>query len=727
MSGATVRKSARVHSDPKQCLQEVMKKVGMEIILGIPLGLGKPVQFVNLLYQEAKQNPDLKLTILTALTLERPKGKSQLERRFLDPFVKRVFGDYPDLDYELDRMNDLIPPNVRIIEFYYPAGKFMNNPVAQQNYISSNYTHVARDLLDRKVNVIAQLVAMSKDHQTLSLSCNADVTPDIIHSKARKDIFFVAQVNNNLPYMYGEAEVSCSEFDCIIQNPELEFKLFGPPKLPVSDVDYMIGLYASTLIRDDGELQIGIGSLGDSLIYSLLMRHQNNEQYNQVLDSFWCRKKFGEAISAMGGMDKFEKGLFGATEMLVDSLMYLVDNGIMKRKVYDHVILQRLINEDLIDERKLTGQTLFLLVQKGAINPKLTAEDFDFLQEFGIFKKNISYEYGKIYLPDESAIEADLNIDDCTIQIIEKCMGTKLKNGAIIHAGFFLGPAHFYQWLRDLPEEKKRQIHMKSVRKINQLYGHEEIDRLHRKNARFVNTCLMMTLSGAAVSDGLEDGRVVSGVGGQYNFVDMAHALPDGRSILQLRSTRKDSAGCVRSNIVWNYGHITIPRHLRDIVITEYGIADLRGKTDEEIAMSLIQIADSRFQDKLIKQAQSAGKLAASYVLPEHFRHNTPRHIWTIMKEYKKQGFYPSFPFGTNFTKEEQLLGKALKSLRMKMNSTKSRLVTILRAMKSPAISDECMSCLSRMKLERPANYRDRLYRNLVANEIEKVQKSTSG
>ena len=63
---------------------------------------------------------------------------------------------------------------------------------------------------------------------------------------------------------------------------------------------------------------------------------------------------------------------------------------------------------------------------------------------------------------------------------------------------------------------------MRSVTSINQLYGHEEIDRLHRKNARFINTCMMMTLTGAAVSDGLEDGTVISGVGGQYNFVAMA-------------------------------------------------------------------------------------------------------------------------------------------------------------------------------------------------------------
>ena len=57
------------------------------------------------------------------------------------------------------------------------------------------------------------------------------------------------------------------------------------------------------------------------------------------------------------------------------------------------------------------------------------------------------------------------------------------------------------------------------------------------------------------------------------------HALRDGRSVLLLRSSRVGAAGA-RSNILWNYGHTTIPRHLRDVFVTEYGIADLRGKSD---------------------------------------------------------------------------------------------------------------------------------------------------
>ena len=119
---------------------------------------------------------------------------------------------------------------------------------------------------------------------------------------------------------------------------------------------------------------------------------------------------------------------------------------------------------------------------------------------------------------------------------------------------------------------------------------------------------------------------MVSGVGGQYNFVAMAHELPGARSILMLRSTRS-KGGKVTSNIVRSYGHITIPRHLRDIVVTEYGIADLRGKSDQKIIAELLKVADSRFQDELLSQAKQAGKIPADFEIAAEFRNNTPEQL----------------------------------------------------------------------------------------------------
>lgn len=574
--------------------------------------------------------------------------------------------------------------------------------------------------MDRGVNVIAQMINIYLDKKRVSLSCNADVTNDVMEEDKDGKIVFVGQVNRNLPYMFGDADIPTESFDYIINHPEDDFKIFGPPKMSVSEVDYMIGLLGSTLVKDDGELQVGIGSLGDALVYTLKMRHEGNHLYHGILKDLKINEKFESIIDRVGNTGVFEVGLFGATEMLVDSFMFLVDSGIMKRKVYDHVILQRLINEGFIVEDQITADTLYLLLRRGAIFAQLTQKDFDFLQHFGIFKEELKYKNGKIIFRDNSSVEADLNKDECSEKIAKRCIGDHLKNGAIIHGGFFLGSNKFYQWLRAMPERKRRLIHMKSVRKINQLYGHEEIDRLHRKNARFINTCLMMTLSGAAVSDGLENGNVISGVGGQYNFVDMAQALPDGHSILQLRSTR-DSGGKVRSNIVWNYGHTTIPRHLRDIVITEYGIAFIRGKTDEEIIKELVQIADSRFQNELVAKAKSSGKLSPDYEVPEMFKNNFPETIQQQLAPYKKEGLFPIFPFGTDFTEEEQLIGKALKSLKKKTGTTSGKLVTMLKAMVSFGTPAKVLPYLKRMQLENPKTFEERLYQKILVGELKQM------
>src|SRR6202000_1211841 len=140
----------------------------------------------------------------------------------------------------------------------------------------------------------------------------------------------------------------------------------------------------------------------------------------------------------------------------------------------------------------------------------------------------------------------------------------------------------FYRVLREMTPEQVARIQMMPVSFTNELYGDEDAKRRARVNARFVNNAMMATLLGAAISDGLEDGRVVSGVGGQFNFVDQAFALDGARTVLAINATRGQGARA-QSNVRFNYGHTTIPRHLRDMIVSEYGIADLRGKSDEHV------------------------------------------------------------------------------------------------------------------------------------------------
>ncbi len=705
-------------SNCEAAIDALLSRMGTRISLATPLGIGKPNHLLNALYRRAKADPSVELTIHTALTLQRPAAKSELERRLLEPIVDRVFGNYPDLEYEQDRAAGKLPANVRVIEFYFMAGKYLKNVPAQRDYISSNYTHVARDLLARGVNVVLQQVCAGvvDGRPRLSLSCNPDLSLDLLQglqARAKKGAPYlaIAQINDQLPFMFGDAEVDPQLFDIVVDDPAGSFTLFGPPKTSVSDAEAVIGLYASSLVRDGGELQIGIGALGDALTYALELRHEDNARYVQSLRELGAFERFGGVLESTGGTEPFEDGLFAASEMLVDGFMHLLEAGILKRKVYDDLVLSRLFNSERIDEN-VTPELLDLLRAHKAIHSVLTDGDLSYLQHFGIVNASVRFANDRVQLPDGRSYVPDLS-DPAFREALHGYLGNELQQGAIIHAGFFVGPQAFYRWLRELPEARRRLISMRSVTKINQLYGHEELDRLHRRDARFINTTMKVSLLGAASSDALEDGRVVSGVGGQYNFVAMAHELPGGRSIIQLRSTRVED-GELRSNVVWSYGMTTVPRHLRDIVITEYGVADLRAKTDEECVRAMLAIADSRFQSALMREAQRHGKLSDDYEIPDQYRNNHPESYLKPLKAWRGQGLFPDFPYGTELTDDERALAKALRKLEASLHDPKALARTAITAATKGDATPELEPLLRRMGLDAPNTPIEHVYRRML-------------
>ena len=228
------------------------------------------------------------------------------------------------------------------------------------------------------------------------------------------------------------------------------------------------------------------------------------------------------------------------------------------------------------------------------------------------------------------------------------------------------------------------------------------------------------TLSGAVASDGLDDGRVVSGVGGQYNFVAMAHELEGARSILLLRSTR-EAGGKSESNIVFNYGHTTIPRHLRDIVVTEYGVADLRGRTDAEVAGAMIAIADRRFQEPLAARAIAAGKLPRGWRVPEAALSNTPEALAQRLAPLGRQGLLPLFPLGTDFDAGEQRLLVALRWLKENTSHWAGR-TAIAAGLAGARAATADTPALARMGLDAPHGLRERLMRRMVVLSLRRTE-----
>jgi acyl-CoA hydrolase len=619
----------RTFVDPDQLAEDIIREVGKHIVLGLPLGLGKANHIANALYRRAAADRSISLTIFTALTLEKPRYANDLERRFLAPVIERLFGGYPELEYAKALRAGTLPSNIQVNEFFLLAGAWLGVPLAQQHYISANYTHAMRYVLARGVNVVAQLVAKRVrvvDGKTrYSLSCNTDTTLDLLTARAAGAANFklVAEVNSELPFMPGAGDLPAEEFSHVLESKVTDFPLFAPPYEPIGDKGYAIGFHVARLVSDGGTLQIGIGQEGDAAAQSLILRHRDSAAFREVLAGLDGNRP----PPALNEVAPFKTGLYGMSEMLVSSFLELMKAGIVKREV----------------------------------------------------------------------------------------------GGKFMHAAFFVGPKAFYRALREMDPVLLSKIEMTAVSFTNQLYGDEENKRTARAKARFINNAMMATLMGAAISDGIEDGRVVSGVGGQYNFVAQAFALEDARSILTLNSTHGVGRK-LTSNVRWSYGHTTIPRHLRDIVVSEYGVADLRGKTDEEVITAMLSIADSRFQPGLLRRAKVAGKLPKNFQIPAYARENTPERIKAALAPFRARGLLPPFPFGSDFDAIEQRLVPALQALKDASAGEPLRLLALLfGGLMGKTESDSDRAALARLALDQPKSFSDRLYATLVRGALRRA------
>jgi acyl-CoA hydrolase len=607
-----------MHFDKADRLADaIIERVGRDIILALPLGLGKANHIANALYARASTDPSLHLTIFTALTLEKPRPRQELERRFIEPISRRLFDGYPDLAYAAPLRQGRLPKNIEVNEFFFGAGQWLGVPQAQQGYVSANYTHAMRYVLARGVNVVGQLVARRNDRY--SLSCNTDLTLDFLAAREQGAANFIlaGQVNSELPFMPGAADLPASAFAFVLDGAESDFPLFAPPREPIDFTDYACGLHAATTVADGGTLQLGIGSLGDAVAQGLVLRHTRNGDFHNIMAGLTRDQPFG----AIGGTAPFSAGVYGCSEMFVEALLDLFRAGILKREV----------------------------------------------------------------------------------------------DGVLLHAAFFIGSRGFYRSLREMPAAELEKFQMRAVSYVNELYGDETAKRRARVKGRFINSTMMATALGELISDTLDDGKVVSGVGGQYNFVAQSFALDDARSIVALRSTRTED-GKTYSNVRWDAGHATIPRHLRDVVVTEYGIADLLGKSDRDVVAAMLAVTDSRYQPELLRQAKEAGKIGKDFELAAVHRENTPECIERALKPALEQGLLPAFPFGTDFSKTEQRLAEALR--RLSISSSMQLLGLMLAGMRSGASTAEVTDCLTRMGLDRPSTLAGRGYRSLLCGAL---------
>ncbi len=165
-----------------------------------------------------------------------------------------------------------------------------------------------------------------------------------------------------------------------------------------------------------------------------------------------------------------------------------------------------------------------------------------------------------------------------------------LNNGKTI-LGFAFGTRKLFDFLDD-----NEDVEMTPMDYVNNPFIIAQHD-----NMVSVNSCLQVDLMGQVVSDTIGLNQF-SGVGGQVDFVRGATMSHGGRSIMAMPSTAKGDTISKIVPKITDYSAVTTTRNDVNYVVTEYGIAQLKGKTMKERARALISIAHPNFRDELCEE-----------------------------------------------------------------------------------------------------------------------------
>jgi len=190
---------------------------------------------------------------------------------------------------------------------------------------------------------------------------------------------------------------------------------------------------------------------------------------------------------------------------------------------------------------------------------------------------------------------------DGVIDLVEAGVLTNAKKtihqGKII-SGFVLGTKRLYDWVNDNP-----LIELHPTEYVNDPF-------VIAKNSKMVaiNSAIEIDLTGQVCADSIGS-RLYSGVGGQLDFIYGASRSKGGVPIIALPSTAKDGELTrITPMLRPGAGVVTTRSHVR-YIITEYGVADLYGKSIRKRAEALINIAHPDFRDTLRNQAKELNYL----------------------------------------------------------------------------------------------------------------------
>jgi 4-hydroxybutyrate CoA-transferase len=201
----------------------------------------------------------------------------------------------------------------------------------------------------------------------------------------------------------------------------------------------------------------------------------------------------------------------------------------------------------------------------------------------------LKYLFEKKDLGIHTELFSDGVIDLVEAGVLTNALKT-LHPGKIV-AGFILGTRRLYEWTHDNP-----LIELHPTEYVNDPFV---IAQNERQVA--INSAIEIDLTGQVCADSIGP-KLYSGVGGQLDFIYGASRSKGGIPIIALPSTAKQYSRIVPL-LKQGAGVVTTRNHVR-YVVTEYGVADLYGKTIRERAKSLINIAHPQFREELTYQAR---------------------------------------------------------------------------------------------------------------------------
>lgn len=206
----------------------------------------------------------------------------------------------------------------------------------------------------------------------------------------------------------------------------------------------------------------------------------------------------------------------------------------------------------------------------------------------------LKYLYEKKDLGIHTELFSDGVIDLVNAGILTNARKT-LHSGKII-AGFMLGTKRLYDWVDDNP-----LIELHPTEYVNDPFVIAQNDRMVA-----VNSAIEIDLTGQVCADSIGP-KIYSGVGGQLDFIYGASRSKGGVPIIAMPSTAKHFSRIVPM-LKQGAGIVTTRNHVR-YVVTEYGVADLYGKTIRQRAYALINIAHPDFREDLTRHARELNYL----------------------------------------------------------------------------------------------------------------------